>query len=260
MIVYKKDGIIRLYQQHEHARIAGEMARAWKEEWFEGYQRWNDVIYSATEHDRGWIDFDETLMWDVNNDVPHSFITLPIPIKKHIYRIGLDEIESVNPYAALLSSLQFCKLMGLVSNDRHAEDFIKQEQFRHERIKYLQDIKSTVKLKELYFHLSVLRFCDDLSLFLCMYPPGTSNTATWFSQGLTEKFDFLGGKPVIPNWDGEEVVRLSSFPFETDLNFDLIYREIYVADIPLIGLQAAYKKAKCRRLNNTLTQDLKPTH
>ncbi|OPH50544.1 hypothetical protein BC351_07780 [Paenibacillus ferrarius] len=255
MIVYEHKGTLRFYEQHQHAQLAGKIAAAWKKDYFIGAEYWDDVMYAVKEHDRGWIDLDDSPMWEVGQRLPYGFWNYPLAIKKHFYHLGVNEVEDVNPYAALLCSLQFCKLMQMIPEDPHAIDFLKLEKKRQERLEEQLMLQSQDAKERLAFHLALLRFCDDLSIYMCIHPPGTvKSKETWFRDGLTETFDFLGGNPVIPSWDGEAIVRLTAFPFQSDLQLEVPYREVETAEVSLLGLTDAYKQAKLSKLCLTLTK------
>ncbi|MDT2191313.1 DUF3891 family protein [Paenibacillus larvae] len=104
MIVYEREHDFVMTRQDDHARLAGMWIPYWKR--FYGDRR-EEMHLSVTEHDRGWIDLDETPLWNDAEDKPYTFIDTPVLLRLAFYTKGLDKVQSKSPYAALINSLHF---------------------------------------------------------------------------------------------------------------------------------------------------------
>lgn len=61
MICREQDGAIVMVKQHDHGKLAGELAIGFKEQHVPTEGRREEVLWAVAQHDRGWIDLDETL-------------------------------------------------------------------------------------------------------------------------------------------------------------------------------------------------------
>lgn len=64
MISREQDESFVMVKQHEHGRVAGEFALHFKEEQVPAGKRQEEVVWAISNHDRGWIDLDETPFWN----------------------------------------------------------------------------------------------------------------------------------------------------------------------------------------------------
>lgn len=60
MIIRADEGGLTLIRQTEHARLCGDMARAWGIDGFEPVQPLEAVTWAAAEHDNGWAEWEDT--------------------------------------------------------------------------------------------------------------------------------------------------------------------------------------------------------
>ncbi|UQD52201.1 DUF3891 domain-containing protein [Bacillus methanolicus] len=243
MIVYERESDFVMVTQVDHARVSGEFAKAWRSEYFLALNRKEDVELAVFEHDRGWIDLDETPFWNDEKRVPFSFRDFPLTPRFVFYKKGIDEVESKNKYAALLCSLQYTTLFEMIQDDA-VPSFLNSEYERQNRLindLHLTDSSAQEMIK---FHLQVLRFCDDLSLYICMYEPMIQRSETeWFAEGFSQRFPFFNYEKITPEWVEKEKVILSHFPFSTEIQVTVPLKEVNKADIENVGLSKAYKQA-----------------
>lgn len=59
MIIYERTDDFVMIKQHDHAQLSAEIARHVNQAVFLNPSRKEDVLYSISEHDRGWIDLDD---------------------------------------------------------------------------------------------------------------------------------------------------------------------------------------------------------
>lgn len=78
MICREQDGTLVMTKQHEHGLLAGEFAKWFKEEHTPAEGRRAEVLWAVSNHDRGWIDLDETPFWNDAEGLPYSFLDFPV--------------------------------------------------------------------------------------------------------------------------------------------------------------------------------------
>lgn len=141
-----------MVKQHEHGRLAGEFAQWFKEEHVPEGNRRAEVLRAVSNHDRGWIDLDETPFWNDAAGAPYSFIDFPVVPKLTFYKRGLNEIEADTPYGALLCSLHFERLIE-VSGEECPElsAYLKDEEERRARIHRDLEKNQPIGEGELYY-------------------------------------------------------------------------------------------------------------
>lgn len=229
MIIRRHNGDIFLISQHHHASISGTFAGHWKVTGFQGFDRLEEVLFTIDNHDRCWETADREPLFNRETGLPYSFDDYPEDPKIDLYKAGIDRMEKEHPYAALLCSKHFAAFFD-ESSTPTGRNFHASETTRQQRLALQAGLKGK-DLKALDFHFRLLQFCDNLSLFICMNPPG-KNQHPWFSQGLpnSEKLD-LHSRPFKAVWKDSETVSLSPFPFDEPFSVKLEYKQL-PADIP----------------------------
>jgi len=56
MILLERNESFLMVTQQDHAKLSGEIASNWKQNYFAGIERKDDVIQAIYEHDRCWIE------------------------------------------------------------------------------------------------------------------------------------------------------------------------------------------------------------
>ena len=74
--------------------------------------------------------------------------------------------------------------------------------------------------------LRLLKFCDHLSLFVCLNEPG-QNRFPWFREGL----DYFGRR-LLPVWESPRQLRFSPNPFREPFTVTIPYRVVNAAREP----------------------------
>jgi hypothetical protein len=243
VIVFERENSFVLVNQHDHAKVSGKIAHNWKNDYFHGFEKKQEVVLAIYEHDRGWIDLDADPLWNDHSEKPYSFMDYPLEPKIASYRKGIDEVEQMNSYAGLLCSLHFTSFLTQASN-LSAEIFLKEETVRQDQLADKLGIRGNiVKEQELHYHLAILKFCDNLSLYICLNEPGVSksNEHPFYREGLPQTFPFTAGKSIIPRWVSMEDVSLSTSPFAKGLRTVLAYKEVKKDQIKKEGFTPAFK-------------------
>ncbi|MFC4766276.1 DUF3891 family protein [Effusibacillus consociatus] len=245
MIVHERDHDFIMIRQHDHAQVSGEAAKHWKTEFFPGFERHEDVILGIYQHDRAWIELDDTPLWNDRNHVPYSFVDFPSSLKLTFYRKGIDEVEVINPYAGLLCSLHYASFF---ENDTHpaGQEFLRSERKRQQGLVQRLHLHGAT-MDELQFHFRLLQFCDNLSLYLCLNEPGVSKSDEfpWYRNGFSgsDQFSFTKNRVIMAHWIDKERVSLSPSPFEKEVQVSLMTKAVDKERIKVVGIAQAYQDA-----------------
>jgi hypothetical protein len=217
MIIRENQDHFVLITQHDHGQISGVLSRYWKEEYFSGMDRYEDVIFAINEHDRSWIGLDDTPFWNDREQTPYSFVDFPLIPKLVFYKLGVEEIEQRNPYAALLCSLHYSSFFQ-DRKEKASLDYLDDEWLRQKSLIRQLNLNENDIQGQMKFHFQLLQFCDNLSLYLCLNEPGVAkrNEHLWFRQGFpkSEQFGFTNGKQIKASWLDDKHVSVSPFPFK----------------------------------------------
>lgn len=246
-----------LTEQHEHGRLAGDIARHLNPHILnEQDPRSQEVLYACYEHDRGWIPLDVNPDWNPDSGQPFTFDDYPLEPKLEAYRQGLNEIEAHSTYAALLCSLHYASFT-LQAHTPEFKQFLAGEEKRQKRL------RSALGLQEpdqgVYKHFRLLQLCDDLSLYVCMNEPGATeaNEHPWFKKGFphTEVLSETGEKRFTARWKDNKTISVHPAAFRS--SFQIQYQEKWLSkqQIQAEGLTKAYADAEALQQTFYMTND-----
>jgi len=230
-----------MIHQHDHAQLSGDIASNIKKEFFKENSLIDSVIIAGYEHDRCWIALDDTPIWNDHIKAPFSFIDYPLRPKLVLYSTGLDEIEKMNNYACLLSSLHFTSFFIDFKQQPACMSFVERELNRQQLIRDQYKTEDFI----IDLHLKFLQFCDDLSLYVCLNEPGISKSEEhlWYRNGIGSDKLFNNQK-INAYWNTKNQIKLSDFIFENEFITRLKYKCVYKSEINKFGINEAYKLAK----------------
>lgn len=242
MIAYEREHSFVMFTQHDHALASGEMAGHWKDDYFIRKEKREEVIYGISQHDRGWIDVDDTPFWYDAERKPYTFVDFPLVPKLPFYEKGVDEIEKESPYAALLCSMHYVSFFGDTSEEK-ALAYVDKERERQRRLLTQLSLNQAEK-EALDFHFDLLQFCDNLSLYVCMQEPGVAKEEeiSWFRNGFPQAFAFAKGEKVMAHWTKVQTVALRPFPFADIWEITIPYKNVSKEKIRQEGIARAYHK------------------
>jgi hypothetical protein len=246
MIIREKDHEYILIPQHNHAFLSGELAKHFKKDFFKSKQCWEEVILAVYEHDRAWIRLDRRPLWNEQEEAPYSFANYPLKPKLQHYKIGLDEIQEISIYAALLCSMHYCSFF-FKAKDHQSLKFLVHEEKRQKQIK---EKMKQVDIELLHQHFRLLQICDNISLYVCLNEPGSSkeNEHPWFKRGFNKSECFNNGKaPLYSYWLDQTRISLAAFPFVKPFQANLEYRAIPKVEISAKGLEKALTTSMIQR-------------
>lgn len=243
MIIREREDDFVMIEQMNHAQFAGDLMAQWKITLFQGEQLRKSVDYAIRMHDYGWENLDKAPFWNDKKQVPYSLFDFPKAPKIIFYTYGIDEVEKVDAYAALLCSRHYIQFF-LKDTSKESKAFLKQEEERKERI-----IATLDNFDELVFnfHYALLALGDTLSVFACVNEPGTTQEAIhpFFKKGLSLSPE-LGIKEtnMKPIWVDKHTIALDVFPFEEPIASKLTQKVVSKAAIAEKGLLDSYNEAE----------------
>lgn len=253
MIVRERNNDYIMIEQDNHARISGELAAAWKDTLFAGKQHRNSVEYAVSNHDLGWKLIDIQPFWNDAKNMPYTFTDFPIPAKTVFYKHGIEEVAARDSYAALLCSrhyasfLQNQKLPG-------AEKFVHDEGVRQ---KHIISTMETFNQADHDFHYGLLKFCDNVSLYLCLNEPGIAKQQEhpFFKNGIPIPFtfDFFQKEKAHIHWQDKQTAAMEVFPFTKPIDFTLKQKAVAKQAILDKGLLGSYQTTPSEELKIRLT-------
>ncbi|MEH7177774.1 DUF3891 family protein [Neobacillus vireti] len=242
MIIRELEDSFIMITQHDHAKISGEIAHQWKDEYFKGEERKEEVVLGIYEHDRGWIEPDLAPLWNMEQQKPYTFMDYPLEAKVSFYKNGIDEVAKMSKYAGLLCSAHYASFLQY-EEDPIGIKFMEDESTRRLRLlKQCGILGNMAKEKLFLHHLSILKWCDNLSLYICLHEPGVTkeNEYSFFRNGISPAFSFANNEPIQLNWNDINTVSLSMSPLEKEAQVQLVFKEVKKEDIKANGLISAY--------------------
>ncbi|MDO1446763.1 DUF3891 family protein [Rhodocytophaga aerolata] len=255
MIVRETPESFILIAQHTHATLSGQLAEHWKEEFFWQQPHTPEVLLAIYQHDRGWISLDEVPAWDVQHAQVFSFIGYPLQTKLLHYTRGIDEVEAMNPYAALLCSRHYCSFMR--EENIQEKEFVEQELKRQHTLIERMQLDDPAKQQLADYHFRILQLFDDLSLYVCINQPGVSKDEEFpfFKNGFknSDKFAFTHGRKIEAYWKNIHTVSLLPFPLSREYTVAVPYKEVSKKDIQQRGLAEAYQIAPLQTYQVNIT-------
>ncbi|MCK8487723.1 DUF3891 family protein [Paenibacillus sp. MBLB2552] len=248
MIIRETDREFVLITQHDHARLAGEIASHLEKELFLDDEYLSSALLAIDQHDRGWIPLDASPIWNAESQAPYSFMDYPLAPKIEKYQQGLDEVEAMNEYAALLCSLHYASFMHIRDSlDEVSSRFYQHELARQQRITE----KLSVPQEVIHRHFMLLQLCDDISLYVCLNEPGVSKEEEhpWFREGFEAT---LLGERCEARWGNAREIRLTPPILAKELTTTLPVRQVSKRKIETLGFSEAYKGSECVNLEISL--------
>jgi len=235
MIVQQLPSSYRLITQEQHALASGIFAHAWrgigKKTALHGL-----LVQTVGLHDNPWRSIDSEPHLDEATGRPHDFVSLPMDSKLLLYGGGIDQLERVHPYVALLVSLHYTTFSGTVNMTA----LQKLEKRRRARIK--RDLPESLANEDRWQKdLSFLKLFDNLSLFAAMTTPTVipESVPTWMDPTQWAR-DPVSGAELSLDWLDNDTIEISPFPFAGNITIHFFYREI--SGNPYTSQEALMKK------------------
>lgn len=239
MIIREQKNNFVMIRQHDHALISEEMTKKMKKELLPDDDWRRSVFYAIKMHDVGWINFDAEPFWNDEEQSPYSFIDYPNRIKTILYKHGIDEVAKEDLYAGLLCSKHFAHFL-IPDSSSEASQFVEQEKSRQQAIQEKLGVDDEV----VAFHFDLLRFADNLSLFLCLNEPG-EETHYFFKKGirLPERFLKPFGKRLHLEWMNNQTIVSSKPLFEESFTLSIPFKKVSKEKVAEQGIRKSYEEA-----------------
>lgn len=192
LVQVRRDGM-RLVRQHDHALMAGALARGWDAAGPEGRGLPFRVVLATALHDLAWRELDAEPRFDPERGRPYTFDEHPLEPKLAAYRAGLNRAEAISAWVGLLGSLHYASFLEV----SEAAAFLASEAERRQRLLAELDrppvrgdgaaradgagpatgkggppVGRERLERRARRDLAWLKFFDDLSIRLCMTAPG----------------------------------------------------------------------------------------
>jgi hypothetical protein len=217
MIVQKlNSGGLRLIEQHQHALISGALAHAWTGLGPQPQRLSHRLVMACGLHDMPWLSADKKPIIDTEGVV--DFVRYPLQPRLDLYQSGIDELEAVDTYVALMTSAHYLRLMRRSATPA----FLQHEEARQKRLLALLPPDSVDVQGDLFW----VRLFDTLSLYLCMTPPQTNPEdhpgwlapPRWARLPQGQRFDV--------HWADPRTLTLDPFPLEHSLELAIPCTEL----------------------------------
>lgn len=247
MLIQRRADGLRLFTQHDHAIVSGQMALNWSRGPSGGDGRLRpDLVQAVGLHDFAWHSVDQRPRLNSATGRPHDFLDYPVADRLVVYRAGLDALEAIHPFAAHLVSRHYCAFAGMEAH----EAFQSAEQTRRARLAAMlgERLGSSTRADG---DLWLLQFFDLLSLYLCLAPPSAEREG--LPDWLTPR-SCPDGTPLRITWRDESEVAFEPSPWRGELRLSIPYRDLPArrfSDEP--GLRDGYANAEPRRWTLRLT-------
>jgi hypothetical protein len=195
------------------------------------------TVLAIALHDYAWLDADLAPRWNPETRSLFGFEKHPLEERETFYSGGLDRIETVHPYAALLGSLHYTTFM----KPKRADDFVARESSRQGRLR--EELGLTASDDErVELDRALLRLFDNLSLFVCLCGPGVVDPPDWLRAedvGVTP-----AGERFRLSWPDEGTLGIAPFPFRREVSLAIPARDLSRAPFPDPGsLLDAWERA-----------------
>ena len=235
MIRRRHENDLLLITQHEHALLAGQLARRIGNGSFAPPQPIDSVLTAISQHDSGWQSIDAHPSLNPDGLPAHVFET-DIELATVAWAESVERLHAADPYAALLVSLHVMNLAAHAATSRAAvkHDTARREtfcinRFLHQQIETQEALRNELHLRvdlplhrglaepgrsededQLSLNFHTLQLMDQLSLTLC------------FNELISNKVRPIqprsGAWPLTIRVDRrlDGAVRLDPWPFDVD--------------------------------------------
>lgn len=215
MIVQDLGDRIRCIDQHDHALLSGVFAGFWRDPQ-SGERASSELITATALHDMCWIAADKTPRFNPDSGRPYDFLSYPEGAKLSLYLDGIQAMEALHPWGALLHALHFSSF----ASPAHHPEFHAKISALIER--YTQRChREGWPLDDVEAELKRLRLFDVFSLLLCMTGPEIERPAPpWL-----EDSPLLRAQGIQAYWEEGDFV-MTPFYFTQPFDVSIVYRDV----------------------------------
>ncbi len=228
--------------QHDHAYISGEFLMHFKKD-FIPLDHYESLKFAVYQHERAWLIPDSCPLINDVTGKPFDFINYPEKLRLHFYKLGIDQIDQANSYAALLCSMHHASLYKNIlieSGKQFYEREILRQKHLYNKLKIPHD-------RVLNYQFKIFQFCHELSLYTCINKSGNNKgeVVSYTKKGFpgSEFFHKNGETKISASFDENErnTIRFNSSPFEAPFEIKIPSKRVSKKLIADIGLAYAYE-------------------
>jgi hypothetical protein len=100
VIIRPQQEVLLFITQPDHAAAAADLVSQFQG--FAANPRHADIHLAVLEHDNGWRELDEDLVFDEASGRALDFVGVPEPVKQSVWPLGIDSLAPRSSYAAAL--------------------------------------------------------------------------------------------------------------------------------------------------------------
>ena len=102
MIIRRDNDSLLFLTQPDHARLAAELLSRWALDAFPAHPRRDAILLAAREHDNGWRELDDDVVFDAADGQALDFVAAPAAVKQAVWPRAVDRLAETSAYAAAL--------------------------------------------------------------------------------------------------------------------------------------------------------------
>ncbi len=180
MIVRATDDTAELVMQVDHAVISGQLAEAWGGDSAAALDPRDSVLLAAHLHDIGWRHWEAMPRINADTGRPANFLDVLIEEHLRLYRLGIQEVEDLDPYAGFFNDTATTeiytgrygtqpalKLTRAADAQALVDAFVSEQEARYGALQTELD----VSVDDLWRNYLLLQVFDRLSLRVCQGDP-----------------------------------------------------------------------------------------
>jgi Protein of unknown function (DUF3891) len=163
--------------QTSHSWISGQLARAWGNQTFAGFNPFEPICYAAEQHDIGFLKWENEPTLNLATGLPYTFEEIPESLHLDIWRTGIYQLRPVCSYASLIVSLHFSGLCERFHRRQNVSPQCEASQFLREQSEYQEHTRDILSRDPLFakaiapdilsYHRDLIAVWDLFSLELC---------------------------------------------------------------------------------------------
>ena len=163
MIIRHDTDSLLFLTQPDHARLAAELLSLWALDGFAAHPRRDTILLAAREHDNGWRELDDEIVFDASEGRALDFTAAPAAVKQAVWPRAVDRLAETSAYAAALVARHAVFVYDSNRGDAAWADFFRR---MTARVDVLRE-RAGVEAADLESDYRFLAVADLLSLSFC---------------------------------------------------------------------------------------------
>jgi hypothetical protein len=239
MIISKQGDQLVLVKQNDHAIQAADVARKWGNDQFQKLLNHESVSYGIENHDVGWSQPDDQVLFNNSTKRPVNFLDINLPEHVKFYENGYRETLEKDPYAGMLLGMHWIGLYTSrfgydptftykISDD--LADFMDntiikiQKEWINIKQQFWDKKEQRSEFEDhIWMQYEFFQIMDRLSLFMSLNDPMKENKVTLGPIRMSRKSDFVY---LNVEASGNGTILLDPFPFPAEFETVIPARKI----------------------------------